>query len=697
MRIQIYNGSHGIVMGSTLTAGYVIQSYSMGTPDIGTEDPKLAGFSQAVRHQVVDSIDIAVVGGSREQVRNQVDKLYLVLRQAVDYWSDNYGKPVFLSALPIDSARPVYATIVMFKFHDLPDPSDTVNTSTINLNLAITRRLWSSVPPQPLPFRLVDYKGGEMSDADKSDLHLRSRLTPINTAIHNGIDLNMTLPDDTDESFAVLSNSYRFGAINTIAQPGTSTNIQPTSYTSPYTIQWSATSPNLFFGNQGRFATAPLGLVMRIGTKSIGVSFLDVYQSYRDETAATLNTWRKVIDPDLIKHNAHATYEGAGYIGAATTDTYGEEFLTYRHPNPPVTGINNSYGFWIKLAASGIVTQLPVQENQLIYCPWSPYIDISAIGGAMDMPLRLAIRFLSRWDDEPDTTDDYVTNRRFASDLIVASSHSPNDAFDPDVHEPGFYNWRELNDQDNAYTVVQREVRVKPQGDPQSPSGQGYRVPLGEVHDVGIGEYFSTQYGHRFVDVGSMVYGGWNSGTYRIFLRYRIDSLVIPWPPSFLNMRLNIGPYTNGGEFMASSITTRVHSHPFSVTGTAGASAMSAPNKTINAADFGVVEIPKSQGIGQKNQITLQVSTDMDWDNFAANANFLTLYDLVVLPVNNYFQHYTGSHTGKAVKTTSGGEIWQRNSEALYIDGFSPKGTHAYVIDEVQATPSNAWAGKTLR
>lgn len=687
MKVTIRGGTETVSLASTATSGYIIQSWELGVPKLEQVETGPSSFSDALRKEAVDSFELAVTGTNREVVRALVEKLHLVLRQAMDYWVGAYNYPVFVEARPHDATKPMYATIKSFEFHEMPDPSDTVNKTVQGLTLVITRRMWSSIPPQPVPHLFINQRREIMTEAQIAENHLRPRLLPLSTGpLHHDRDLTVITPDDSNDSMVFLANGYRFGSINNILQPGSATNRQPTAYSSPYGLGWGNTSPNILLGNQGRYAVPILGLAMNIGTKAIGVNQLDVYQG------RTGGTFHKLFGPDALKHNAYTLYTGAAYIGTSPRTMYGDTVLQSRLNQPPTKSTLYDAGYWVKLSASGVVTQLPLQSNNLLYSPWSPYIDVAAKGGSLDMPLRLAIKFLSRWNEEPTSTEQYVANRRYATDVVIASSHSTVDTNDIDLHEPGFYNFRDLNelteDEPNLYTMV-HGATGKMLADDEAPGGMSYRVDLGDLYSK---SYSSAHgYGGFFVSLASLVYRGWNAGTYRVFLRYRTD-ITIPttgYPQNF-SLRLAVAPFSSEGEFLNRANYSRVHTHIHPIEGTY--SSTSKYNSLINVADFGVIKIPSEGGIRQLNAITVEGATNYNaWSTPSNIKDYLHLIDLIVLPVNENFMHFTGSKTGKAPYSTNGGDIWERNAETLYIDGWAPKGTAAYMVDEVSAAITSSY------
>lgn len=627
---------------------YNIARYEMGRP---SHEIANSMFS---RIEVTDSITFNIVAKSKTELARHVSILYKSLHEAVYFYNATTRTPCYLESVVPEQNGPVYACISAFEFHQLNDPYDGQNGKIIqDAILSITRTAWSDIPPQPDPMGLIDNVGRDISN---------DRFVPISLPLH-GPEADFYNYDDNRVPYVAeysaankdqvlfLSNVYRQNNVTVVGGIGT-VDQQADVYVAPYQIgSSSAAILTIYVGAFVRFNGVHFNLSKGFNHGGVNPTVQDITVSY----SAAGGTWVDLADNVVVDY-AEFARTGHIYIG---WKEIGTAWIL-------ATTVASKSAYYIRLRVRskvGSVTVLPEQTGGIIATPDRPFFDIKTPRGG-DLPTRLMMRIfnLQPWiylDQYYVEGSDQLLYSPYHMNSLILASERIDDLSAPE-RDPGvgFYNLS-LSGYFGVEALNYTDEIIYH-------SGQVMSVLALNVTSASATDYTPS------VSLNVPA----RPGSYRMFVRYRVQSS--PAPSGTVFLRASISP--TSVEWISTG--RPVHSSTFGVdmTGTM-------VQDSLCLADLGVFSIaPDVMRLTTSMNYTIKITLETYKTTGATGS--LILYDVIMLPINEHYTVFEGARPplprnwdrktpGK--RQLADDYIPTLAEEALIISNLEPTGTVAFI------------------
>lgn len=717
--LTIRNATNKIQLVGLSTGVYLMADYEMGSPV--PNDGSVVKEGSMQNGICIDTITLNVVGKTKDGVSKLVSKLYRSLSDAASYWKGGYPYPVYLEAQVTGYATPLYATIVDFQFHALPDSFDEVNGKILqNVTIVLTRGVWAELPPQDLfyAFRDGNYTKKVYPDIYWDNFYMIDLGTPWNPELIYKLETSYRLPQsarttgirtvvgraDQFDHAIFLSSSDRGALLDWVAnEVDSAENVGDADYVGPPILFRDETDGEILYL---RFTNRGNGIVYET-THSEPITAVDSPADIDVYAQTGSSAWTE------FSTGAYSVESGASPLSYKDKQT----IHTWNSDSPAlmtswIKGLGGGVGplgdpipdsaYWLKLIAEPagasltILGDITAGENWP-YIPTRPWLDIDGHNGALPMPLRMAIKSFN--NPSVSSYDAFLRSAIHMNRLIIATgygdTHTATNSWDvtpPDTLPMGFYNYT-----DDPFGVFPEYSCISLSG--SYPFADGSAAPSGRSIDCQIGS------------------GDLNSGTF-----FKVAQHTIPWGGglfrAFIRLRL-VGEPGVGDSFAHFRISVkRTSSSVYDTRETATISAVGTLDATsdythsdtgtpsynyINMVDLGVIRLGSPRTSPDEEvlyYVTTEVSVSGDW------SPDMRLHDLILLPVNDNFTFVSGDTTPNYLSlspadldppqtdyTIPSLEPYRRNQRGLYIDGFAPNGIRAGIANT--PVPQGAFFEKT--
>jgi hypothetical protein len=671
--ILVRNGTNKVNLAST-GGTYNLSSYTPGIPQPANsfDGVTINGYSGDL---VVDTFTLDIVGENRESVSRNIARLYRSLCDARDYLINEYPVPVFFETTVPGSTKTLYAMIVDFQFHELPNWMDIANGHIVRqASLVITRKPWSEAPPQDVPYL---WKNSRYRSDQGWDAHNLFKIeTQYSLPIRNDTSSNARryargsadYPDHT----IFLSSCDRGCAVEWIApSAGPLDDYVAPSYYGNNSVIFT---PGTDYGPYFRATTPHNGLVWSLDQSPLTPNNPETYKiQYQNNNSTTYTDMPSLVKaPNRLTRSKQLVMAWRGRESSYLGNWIGGNGGTA----PLISGISGT-GWWtrINLDTSEFTQQARAIAGYPVYAPTRPWLDVVGPDSAMPLPTRIGIKMWTPTEDDSLLTgmNQFMReNGRFNRLIIATAYEGMTSTVLPDSLPYGFYNL------DDDLHGVHPEYSVELvnsssfNSDRYAPANRAVFVNPDDA-SFGTGNFT------RIISLDMP----WSRGLYRAFMRFRIIGTSKPADVN-IHMRMSLSKSQYATPVDA---TVKTQTYTVSTNSPYVGYHNDQSNYQTNVADFGTVKLGPDY-LSPGEPYSIRVNIEFAYSGTPTDELNIALYDIILLPVNSNYTLFAGQRSPEAV-VAPGGEVevdygmpmpYALNARGLFIDGMSPSGVEAATV-----------------